>query len=214
MKFYTDIFDKIISLENLFLAWEEFRIDKKNKKDVLEFEWNLEKNILELYRDLKYHRYKHGVYTSFTISDPKLRQIHKATVRDRVLHHALFRILNPLFEPSFIFHSFSCRVGKGTHKGVGALQRMLRKVSSNDSRICFALKCDIKKFFDSVDHEILLGIIDKRIKDKNAIWLIREIVDSFSIGNTEPNRERERERVKATRGRNHFLVIEVCRLVI
>jgi len=192
MKYYTDIFNKIISLENLFIAWDEFKIDKKNKEDVLGFEWNLEKNILELYRDLKYHRYKHGVYTSFTISDPKIRQIHKATVRDRVLHHAIFRILNPLFEPSFISHSFSCRIGKGTHKGVNSLQRMLREVSCNRSKICFALKCDVKKFFDSVDHEILLGIIDKKIKDKDAIWLIREIIESFSA--VEPNRERERER--------------------
>ena len=94
MKFYTNIFDKIISLENLFIAWEEFKVDKKSKKDVLEFEWHLEPNILKLHRDLKYHRYKHGVYTSFAICDPKQRKIHKATVGDRVLHHAIFRILN------------------------------------------------------------------------------------------------------------------------
>src|SRR3990167_4722798 len=102
MKFYTNIFNKIISLENLFLAWDEFKKDKSKKKDVLEFEWNLEPNLFRLYRDLKYHRYKHSVYTSFIICDPKQRKIHKATVRDRVLHHAVFRVLNPLFEPSFI----------------------------------------------------------------------------------------------------------------
>ena len=195
MKFYTDIFNEIISLENLFLAWAEFKKDKLKKKDVLEFEWNLEPNIFELHRDLKYHRYKHGVYTSFNICDPKQRKIHKATVRDRVLHHAVFRVLNPLFEPAFIAHSFSCRVKKGTHKGVNSLAYFLNKVSKNSHKPCFALKCDIKKFFDSVDHEILLSIISKMIKDEDTIRLLKEIIESFPP--KDPSRERERERISA-----------------
>jgi len=179
MKFYSNIFQQIISLENLFLAWEEFKGDKQKKKDVLAFEWKLEENILELHRNLKYHTYKHDVYTAFTITDPKQRRIHKATVRDRVLHHAIFRILNPLFEPTFIANSFSCRIGKGSHKGIGALSNMLSSVSQNNRRTCYALKCDIKKFFDSVDHKILLDIIKRRIKDDEFHWLIEEIVNSF-----------------------------------
>ncbi|MGA2667073.1 MAG: reverse transcriptase domain-containing protein [Patescibacteria group bacterium] len=197
MKFYTDIFDEIISLENLFLAWEEFKVDKLKKKDVLEFEWNLESNILKLHRDLKYHRYKHGVYTSFTICDPKQRKIHKAAVRDRILHHAVFRVLNPLFEPTFIAHSFSCRVKKGTHKGVNYLAYALNKVSKNSQKSCFVLKCDIKKFFDSTDHKILLSIITKKIKDDNTIWLLREIIESF------PFESRERERDGLRPGNTH-----------
>lgn len=180
MKFYKNIFNEIISLENFFLAWDEFKKDKLKKKDVLEFEWNLEPNIFKLYRDLKYHRYNHGVYASFNICDPKQRKISKATVRDRVLHHAIFRVLNPFFEPSFIAHSFSCRVKKGTHKGVNSLAYFLNKVSKNTHKPCFALKCDIKKFFNSVDHEILLSIIAKRIKDDDTIWLLKEIIGSFS----------------------------------
>lgn len=190
MKFYKNIFDEIISLENLFLAWDEFKKDKGSKKDVLEFEWNLEPNIFELHRDLKYHRYKHGVYTPFNICDPKPRKIHKATVRDRILHHAVFRVLNPLFEPAFISHSFSCRVKKGTHKGVNSLANFLNKVSKNCRKPCCVLKCDIKKFFDSVDHDILLSIIARKIKDENTIWLLKEIVKSFPT--KDPNRERER----------------------
>jgi len=192
MKFYTNLFEKIISLPNLFLAWEEFKKGKVNKKDVLEFEWHLEQNIVELYRELKYHKYKHGVYTKFRICDPKPRVIHKATVRDRVLHHAIFRVLNPLFEPCFISNSFSCRIRKGTHKGVATLGKILRRVSQNGTRPCFALKCDIRKFFDSVDHSILLGIIKKKIKDEEAIWLIKEIMESFPPA-SQIERERERE---------------------
>jgi len=190
MKFYTNVFNEIISLENLFLAWNEFKKDKLKKKDVLEFEWNLEPNILELHRDLKYHRYKHGVYTSFNICDPKQRKIHKAIVRDRILHHAIFRVLNPLFEPAFISHSFSCRVKKGTHKGVNSLAYFLNQVSKNSHKTCFALKCDIKKFFDSVDHETLFELVKRKIKDQDALWLVWKIIYSFN------SRERERERVK------------------
>ena len=178
MRIYKNIFDKIISLENLFSAWDKFKSDKQKKRDVQKFEWRLEENIFQLRRDLKYGRYKHGAYTSFYIHDPKQRHIHKAIVRDRILHHAVFAVLNPIFEPTFISNSLSCRIGKGTHKGIDILGKTLRQVSSNSFKPCFALKCDIKKFFETVDHSILLSIIHKRIKDVDAIWLLKEIVES------------------------------------
>jgi len=191
MKIYKNIFEQIISLPNLFLSWEEFRRDKKKRPDVLQFEWNLEKNIINLHRDLKYHRYKHGVYTSFYIHDPKQREIHKATVRDRILHHAVFRILNPIFEPTFISDSFSCRIGKGTHKGIKCLEKKLRKLSLNNRVNCFALKCDIRKFFSSVNHETLLSTIKQKVKDNDTFWLLKEIISSFASASKS---ERERER--------------------
>lgn len=181
MKIYKNIFSKIISLENLFLAWGEFKRDKRKKKDVLEFEWNLEENIFQLEQELKLKTYKHSSYSSFYIHDPKQRHIFKASVRDRVLHHAVFSVLNPIFELTYIPNSFSCRIGKGTHKGVKVLNKMLNKVSGNGHKQCFALKCDIKKFFDSIDHDILFKIISKRIKDKDALWLIKEVIDSYSV---------------------------------
>ena len=179
MKIYKNIFNKIISLENLFSAWDKFKNDKQKKRDVQRFEWQLEENIFQLHRDLKYHRYKHGAYTSFYIHDPKQRHIHKAIVRDRILHHAVFIMLNPIFEPTFIPNSLSCRIGKGTHKGIDILNKTLRQISSNNFKPCFALKCDIKKFFETVDHSILLSIIRKRIKDADAMWLLEEIIESF-----------------------------------
>ncbi len=180
MKIYKDIFEKIISLENLFLAWDKFKSGKQKKLNVQEFEWQLEENIFKLHRDLKYCRYKHGAYASFYIHDPKQRHIHKATVRDRILHHAVFAVLSPIFEPTFISNSFSCRIGKGTHKGIDILEKTLRQASGNTFKPCFALKCDIKKFFETIDHKVLLGIIRKRIKDNDAIRLLEEIVKSFS----------------------------------
>jgi len=172
MKIYKNVFENIISSENLFSAWDRFKSDKQKKRDVQRFEWQLEENIFKLHRDLKYHRYKHGAYSSFYIQDPKQRHIHKATVRDRVLHHAVFTVLNPIFEPTFISDSFSCRINKGTHKGIGILDKIIRQVSSNSFKPCSVLKCDVKKFFETVDHKILLNIIGKRIKDDDAMWLL------------------------------------------
>jgi len=180
MKVVKNIFNQIVSSESLFAAWDTFKRDKQQKKDVLRFEWNLEGHIFRLHRDLASRRYKHGAYSSFHLQDPKQRHIHKATVRDRVLHHAVFSVLNPIFEPTFIANSFSCRIGKGTRKGVDTLARIARAVSRNNSKRCFALKCDVEKFFASVDYRVLLGIIRKRIRDKDALWLLGEIIGSFS----------------------------------
>lgn len=180
MKVYKNIFDRIVSLENLFLAWDAFKSDKRNKRDVSQFEWHLEKNIFQLHRELKYKTYQHGSYTNFYIRDPKQRHIHKALVRDRVLHHAVFSIINPLFEETFISTSFSCRINYGAHKGVEVLEKMARGIQKNGTNPCFVLKCDIRKFFDTVDHDILLSILKRRIRDNEAMWLIRKIIESYS----------------------------------
>ncbi|MBI3888455.1 group II intron reverse transcriptase domain-containing protein [Candidatus Nomurabacteria bacterium] len=180
MIIHKDLFNKIVQPEALFLAWKEFKHGKGSKIDVLMFESELESNIFKLSRDLKNKSYKHGEYEGFYISDPKLRHIHKATVRDRVLHHAIFNILNPIFEPTFISNSFSCRIGKGTHKGIETLRGMLRKESRNNTKTCYVLKCDVRKFFDSIDHDILLAILNKKIKDPNIIWLLENIIESYT----------------------------------
>lgn len=180
MNIYKDIFNEIISLDNLFSAWDKFKIGKRRRADVQQFEWRLEDNIFKLHYDLKNKAYRHDAYSSFIIHDPKRRHIHKATVRDRVLHHAIFSTLNPLFEPTFIANSFSCRINKGTHKGISILNDQLRQISGNGHKDCFALKCDIKKFFDTINQNILLGIMRRKIKDDNAVWLLREAIFSYS----------------------------------
>ena len=188
MKTYEHVFEKIASPEELFRAWDEFKRGKRMKEDVLTFERELESNIFCLHRDLISKRYKHGPYDDFFIQDPKLRHIYKASVRDRMLHHAMFAALNPIFEPTYIPNSFSCRVGKGTHKGVETLAQMLRAVSKNGTHPCYALKCDIRKFFDSIDHNILVGLLEKRIVDPDVCWLMREIIESYEADNLVPTR--------------------------
>lgn len=192
MKVYRNLYERITAPENLFAAWDVFKSDKRNKPDVIEFEKDVERELFQLSRDLRAKTYRHGPYQGFWIHDPKRRRIHKATVRDRVLHHAIYSVLNPIFEPTFIPASFSCRIGKGTHKGGEYLAESLRAVSRNGTRSCYVLKCDIRKFFDSIDHEILLGILRKRIRDEDALWLLTNIVNGYAAGLP---RERERERV-------------------
>jgi len=177
---HKDVFAEIVSLENLFLAWREFKRGKRNKSEVQEFEFNLEDNLFKLHQELKTKTYQHYNYTSFYVRDPKLRHIHKAAVRDRVLHHAVFRILYPIFDQGFVYDSYSCRLGKGTHRAVARLEKFARILSKNYRRNIFALKCDIRKFFDSVDQNILFALIQKKIKDDGALWLINKIIKSFS----------------------------------
>ncbi|MEK7077876.1 MAG: reverse transcriptase domain-containing protein [Patescibacteria group bacterium] len=181
-KVFHNVFNRVISLENLFLAWREFKKGKRKRPDVQDFEFNLEDNLFQLRHELKNQTYRHGSYTPFCVTDPKLRHIHKATVRDRVLHQAVFRVLYPVFDKYFIFDSYSCRVGRGTHRAVTRLETFCRKLSRNNARAVFALKCDIKRFFDSVDQEILIGLISRKIKDTNALCLVEKIVKSFPKG--------------------------------
>ena len=169
----------IISPKNLLKAWREFVCRKRMKKDVLEFELRLIDNILNLHEDLKNKTYTHGDYFAFNISDPKPRNIHKATVRDRLLHHAIYRVLYPYFDSKFIFDSYSCRNLKGTHRAVNKFRDFSRKVSKNNSNQCFVLKCDIRKFFASIDHKILKNILSEHIKDKDILWLLERVIDSF-----------------------------------
>ena len=148
----------------------------------MRFEYTLEENIFKIHLELKNQTYKHGGYTDFYITDPKQRHIHKALVGDRIIHHAVFRILNPVFEKTFIYSSYSCRKNKGTHRGVNRFQKIARKISGNSHKNCFVLKCDIKKFFQSVDHNILLEIIRKKLNDSKTLALIKGIVQSFNTG--------------------------------
>ncbi|MBI5003843.1 group II intron reverse transcriptase domain-containing protein [Candidatus Kaiserbacteria bacterium] len=183
---FTHTYEDIISVENLLAAWQEFVRGKRQKRDVQDFQHRLMDNILALHRDLKNKTYRHGAYEAFKINDPKPRDIHKATVRDRLLHHALYRQLYPFFDRTFIADSYSCRKGKGTHKAMDRFRSFAYQASKNHTRTVWVLKCDIRKFFASIDQAILLNIVEKYIPDKDINWLISEIVVSFQTHTTMP----------------------------
>lgn len=174
------VYKDIISSKNLLNAWGEFIRGKKNKKDVSDFSLNLLSNIFDLQRDLVSKKYKHSDYEHFKISDPKARDIHKASVRDRLLHHAICLIISPFFDKKFIFDCYSSRNFKGTHRAMNRFRYFAGKVSSNNTKTCWVLKCDISKFFATIDHDILLSLFKKHFQDGDINWLIREIVLSFN----------------------------------
>jgi len=138
-------------------------------------------NILTLHRDLANHTYRQGSYQAFNVSDPKPRNIHKATVRDRLLHHAIHRKLYPFFDRIFIADVFSCRIGKGMHKAIDRFRSFAYVVSKNHTKTCWTLKCDVRRFFASIDHGTLFKILEQYIRDKEILWLIDELIRSFEV---------------------------------
>lgn len=176
---HDDFFENIVSLENLFLAWAEFKRGKRSKADVQEFEFRIEDNIFAIYEELKSGTKRQIKYEQFHITDPKPRIINKTSIAERVIHQAIYRVLMPLFDKTFIFDSYSCRKLKGTHKAFERLAITARKQSKNYSGSCRALKCDIRKFFHSIDHKILIHLLSKRIANQKLMNLLTEIVESF-----------------------------------
>ena len=176
---FAHTYESIISVENLLEAWKEFARGKRSRTDVQEFEHNLMHHILSLHRALATKTYKHSPYKAFNISDPKPRNIHKAVVRDRLLHHALYRKLYPFFDRTFIAHSYSCRKNKGGQKALDCFRAFSYHVSRNHTRTVRVLKCDIRKFFASIDHSHLIDILRRYIQDENILWLLSEIIESF-----------------------------------
>jgi len=172
-------YEEIVSMENLLEAWQEFIKGKRSRQDVQVYERALMENLFNLHDNLANLSYKHGSYSAFTISDPKTRQIHKAMVADRILHRAIYRKLYPFFDRQFIADSFSCRIGKGSHKALDRFAVFSRKVTKNYRKTGWVLKCDIRKFFAFVDQQVLVRILNPYIVDKRIICLIEEILTSF-----------------------------------
>lgn len=176
----TKTYYEIITVPNLLLAWEEFLTGKRKRNDVILFQGKLMDNIINLHYDLKNKTYRHGDYQAFNISDPKPRNIHKANVQDRLLHHLLYRETYDYFNQYFIYDSYSCRLGKGTHRAIYRFAKLANQVSKNNQRTVWVLKCDIRKFFASIDHQILKNILVKYIADPDLLWLFDQVTDSFT----------------------------------
>lgn len=171
MKRYNNLFEKVITFENLLDAAYKAQKGKRHQGNVAGFNLQLESELLQLQRELQNKTYTPGTYRAFKIYDPKERLISAAPYRDRVVHHALCNITTPIFEKAFIFDSYANRKGKGTHAAIKRYQYFAKHNK-------YALKCDIKKFFPSIDLEILKTIFRKKIKCKDTLWLMDLIVDS------------------------------------
>jgi len=189
MKTYNNLYQKIISVDNLTKAFEKARKGKTRKSYVLEFEANLKENLLKLHEELRNGTYGPEPLKTFILRDPKTRRISKSAFRDRIVHHAIVNIIEPIFNKIFIYDSCANRKGKGSLFALKRFNEFKRKVSENgklaSSRFNenfvegYCLKADIKHYFDNVNHEILLEILRKKTNDKSAIDLIRIILQNF-----------------------------------
>ncbi len=171
MNTHADIFEKAFSLENLIGAYRRARRGKQSREEVARFGWNLEKNLLSLRAELLDGTYAHGPYRKFIVSDSKRREIQAAPFRDRVVHQAVVAALEPVFEKRFIFDSYACRRGKGTHAGISRFEHFARV-----SR--YALMMDISKYFASIDHEILHSLLLRKVRDERMLALCRTVIES------------------------------------
>ena len=174
------LWQELCSYGNLFLAYKKARKHKTLRHYVIEFEEDLKENLLLLQSELLLHCYKPKPLVNFIVRDPKTRKISKSDFRDRVVHHALCNIIEPIFEKTFIYDSYANRKDKGTLKALQRFDYFKRKVSKNNTISCYVLKADIKKYFENIDQQILIEIIKKRIKDKNILWLIKLILTNHN----------------------------------
>lgn len=169
MRTYKHLYQPLCSFENLYLAYEKAKKGKSGKEAVAAFMRKREDELFALQEELQTKTYQPGAYHSFFVHDPKKRLISAAPFRDRVVHHALCNLIEPIYEARFIEDSYANRIGKGTHKALDRAQAFSRKYR-------YVLQCDIRQFFPSIDHEILFGILSRHIADKDALWLDRKSV--------------------------------------
>ena len=164
-------------MKNLISAWEKAKKGKTKKQDIKKFNENLAYNINILHDELKSETYYPKSLTTFILRDPKTRNISKSNIKDRIVHHALVGIIEPIFESVFIHDSCANRKGKGTLFALQRFEKFIRIVSKNNTKSCFVLKADIKHYFQEVNHEILISIIKRKIKDEKVLWLIERILE-------------------------------------
>ncbi len=178
MKRTANLFERICDIQNLHEVYYKAAKSKKLTSEALAFNQNYENNLENLRLSLVNGAYSHGKYRQFTIIDPKERIISAAPFADRIIHHAVINVLEPVFERQFIFHTYACRKGKGPH---AAARYAFKKAKSCK----YFLKLDVKKYFDSIDHEVLKTLLCRIIKDRCCINLLFNIVDSFCVSSSD-----------------------------
>ncbi|MFH1802677.1 MAG: reverse transcriptase/maturase family protein [archaeon] len=185
-----NLFNEVISFENLIIAWKKARKGKTKKSYVIKFEEELFCNLMALHYELKFYTYVPKPLVTFILRDPKTRVISKSDFRDRIIHHAIVNVLEPIFDKAFIYDSCANRTGKGNLFAIKRFELFVKKVSKNNMRLCFVLKADIKHYFQEIDHQTLLNLIKGKIRNNKLLRLIEKIV--------KPNYKLQRERERVT----------------
>ena len=180
-----DLFSEVVDFANFHRAYKDARQNKRYRSSILKFGYHLEENLLTLRSELTHKTYQHGGYREFVVTDSKKRTIKAAPFRDRVVHHAVCNIIEPILDRGFIYDSYACRKGKGTHAAIIRLESFIKTLSGTRERMrrnIYCLKCDVSKYFDNMDHEVLLGMLHQKIHDENILWLLHKIIASNQVG--------------------------------
>jgi retron-type reverse transcriptase len=188
MKTYKNIYKQIYAYDNLYKAYRKARLGKSKKDYVIIFEKNLEANLISLHRDLAFKTYHPVKLKRFIVRDPKTRVIHSSIFRDRIVHHAIINVIQPIYEKIFIYDSFASRKNKGSHNAVSRFEYFVKKMSkgklikdsyNNNSIVGYCLKADVRKYFAKINHEVLINILRKKIDDEDFIDLIKLILENY-----------------------------------
>lgn len=171
MKTYKNLYPEICAFDQLFFAWKKARRGKRCTPSASRFERSLDAELLDLHRSLTNETYEPGSYVHFVVHEPKRRLISAAPFRDRVVHHALIKVIEPIYERKFIFDSYANRLGKGTHAALDRCTHFMR-------RYRYVLPCDIQQFFPAIDHAILKSILARTIACRPTLRLCDRIIDS------------------------------------
>jgi hypothetical protein len=158
--------ENAITIDDIFAAYHDCRKHKRSRTGALQFEIDLEKNLVELWREITNGTWKPGPSTVFIVNKPVTREIFAASFRDRIVHHLVISRLNHLFEKSFIYDSYSCRTGKGTHFGINRIHRFGRRWSQNGAVRAWVLKIDIRGYFMHINRDILFSKLVSFIDNK------------------------------------------------
>ena len=179
MKRHGNLYNKIITFENICEAYRKAALGRRYTYEVLSFRNNLEENLISIQEDLVTRTYQPGPYWTFTLYEPKKRLIYVSPFRDRVVHHAIMNIIEPIWNHLFIYDSYACRKMKGSHDAMYRVVKFFREAKQQWDRV-YCLKADVTKFFPSINHHILMEIIERKIKCRDTLDLIRQIV--FNAG--------------------------------
>lgn len=175
-KTHNKLWAEIINFEALYNAFKSASKGKRFRADVLQFGNNIEENLIDIQNGLIWKEWEPGRWKEFYVCEPKKRLILAPMFRDRVVHHALVQVIEPLFEKKFIYDSYACRKNKGTHAAVNRVQYLIRREKRNSPKM-YVLKCDISKYFPSIHRLTLKSIIRRTIKDRDTLWLVDKIID-------------------------------------
>lgn len=177
MQTYNNLYENLYSFSNLVLAYGKAKKGKTKKDYVIEFGKNLDKNLLELNDELRNQTYNPKPLKTFILRDPKTRKISKADFRDRVVHHALVRVVEPIFDKTFIYDNCANRKRKGTLFAIKRFDKFQRKVTKNLSSKGYCLKADVRHYFQEIGHETLMKMVKRKISDEKIIWLIGRVIE-------------------------------------